>query len=62
MMKMNGDKKEMEMEMTLQKMDMKRVMYDEFSNPTIQNQHDNTEKVNGAEASNMMEMQVMNMA
>ena len=40
MMKMNGDMKEMDMEMTLQKMDMNRVMYPEVSsNPTEEGEH-----------------------
>ena len=58
MMAMNGDMKVMDMEMTLQKMDMNIVMYDEMMNPPTSNP---AEKIDSTEASNMMEMQGMDM-
>ncbi len=60
MMAMNGDMKAMDMVMTLQKMDMNMVMYDEINNP---DKHPDAQPkiIEKAEAANMVDMQGMAM-
>src|SRR5690606_17396253 len=60
MMKMNGDLKEMDMKMSLQKMDMNMVMYDEINHPSGGHDHQDMEMVDSSEAANMIDMQGVN--
>ncbi len=65
MMKMNGDMKKMDMQMSLQQMDMNMVMYQELNEaaqPAHTHDHGEMQQVDTSEASNMMEMQGMDMS
>ncbi len=65
MMKMNGDMKKMDMKMSLQQMDMNMVMYQEFNEaaqPEHTHDHVQPEPIDTTEASNMIEMQGMDMS
>lgn len=61
MMKMNGEMKDMDMAMSLQQMDMNRVMYAELDEQgTVHHHHHSMDMDDSSEAENMIDMQGMN--